>query len=114
MSLEHELKMTILDELKVDDVQPADLKDDDPLFGEGLGLDSLDAVELVLLLKKHYQIEIKDMEEAREPFASIAALANHIRAQRTALSPAEQSDATGGQPSNPSPGSASLQTDSLP
>ena len=84
LSLEHELKVTILNELKVDDIRPEDMKDDDPLFGEGLGLDSLDAVELVLLLKKHYQLEIKNMDEAREPFASIRALANHIRAQRTA------------------------------
>ncbi len=66
-----------------------DIGEDTPLYsleeGEAsLGLDSLDAVELVLLLKKHYQVEIKDMDEAREPFASIAALANHIRAQRTA------------------------------
>ena len=82
MSLEHELKTLIIDELKVEDVQPEDLKDDDPLFGEGLGLDSLDAVELVLLLKKRYQVEIEDMEAARRPFSSVAALAEHIRANR--------------------------------
>ncbi len=82
MSLEHELKTLIIEELKVEDVQPEGMKDDDPLFGEGLGLDSLDAVELVLLLKKHYKVEIKDMEEARQPFTSIATLADHIRAHR--------------------------------
>ena len=59
------------------------LRDDHPLFGEGLGLDSLDAVELVVLLKKHYQTEIKDMDEARKAFASITALAEYIRAHRT-------------------------------
>jgi acyl carrier protein len=77
--LEHELKVMIIEQLKVEDVQPEELKDDDPLFGEGLGLDSLDAVELVLLLKKHYHVEIKDMEEAREPFTSISSLAKHVR-----------------------------------
>ncbi len=82
MSLEDELKALIINELKVEDVTPEDLKDDDQLFGEGLGLDSLDAVELVLLLKKHYQVEIKDMDEARAPFTSTAALADYIRAKR--------------------------------
>ena len=82
MPLEDELKTLIIEKLKVEDVRPEDLGNDDPLFGEGLGLDSLDAVELVLLLNKHYQIEIKDMEEARQPFSSIAALAEHIRANR--------------------------------
>lgn len=82
MSLEDDLKIMIINELKVEDVQPEDLKDDDPLFGDGLGLDSLDAVELVLLLQKHYQVEIKDTKEAREPFQSIAALADFVRARR--------------------------------
>ena len=82
LSLEDDLKAMIINELKVEDVRPEDLKDDDPLFGDGLGLDSLDAVELVLLLQKHYQVEIKDTKEAREPFQSIAALANFVRAHR--------------------------------
>ena len=83
LSLEDELKALIIDELKVEDVRPEDLRDDDPLFGEGLGLDSLDAVELVVLLRKRYQTEIKDMDEARKAFASVAALAEYIRAHRT-------------------------------
>ena len=66
--------------LKLEDVDPSELKDDDPLFGEGLGLDSLDAVELVVLLQKIYQVEIKDMEQGREVFATIRTLADHIRA----------------------------------
>jgi len=80
--LEQELKTMIIADLKLEDVRPEEIQDGDPLFGEGLGLDSLDAVELVLLLQKHYQIEIKDMEEARQAFASIRALADYIRARR--------------------------------
>lgn len=82
MPLENELKSMIITELKIEDLAPDDVKDSDPLFGEGLGLDSLDAVELVLLLQKHYKIEIKDMEEARKAFASVAALADYIRARQ--------------------------------
>lgn len=83
MSLEQELKVAIIEELKLEDVRPEDLKDTDSLFGGGLGLDSLDAVELVVLLQTRYQVEIKDMDEARVPFASIAALADFIRARRS-------------------------------
>jgi len=70
-------------ELKLEDVDPAAINDEDPLFGEGLGLDSLDAVELVVLLQKHYQIEIKDMDEGRKAFASIKSLADFVRSHRS-------------------------------
>ncbi len=52
--------------------------DDTPLFGESLGLDSLDAVELVIVIKKHFGIEIADMEESKTAFSSINALAAYI------------------------------------
>jgi acyl carrier protein len=84
VELEQELKGLIITELKVADMTPEQVKDDDPLFGEGLGLDSLDAVELVLILQKHYQIDIRDMEEAKLAFASPRALADYIRAHRPA------------------------------
>jgi acyl carrier protein len=82
VDLKAELKEVIIRELKIEDVDPAQVTDDAPLFGEGLGLDSLDAVELVLILKKHYGIEIKDMTQAREAFASINALHDHILAHQ--------------------------------
>lgn len=81
MSLENELKELIIKDLKLIDVSPEDIKDDDQLFGEGLGLDSLDAVELVVLLQKHYKVETKDLEESREVFTSIKTLADYVRSK---------------------------------
>jgi len=83
LSLESELKVLLINELRIEDVRPEDLCDDAPLFGEGLELDSLDAVELIVLLKKHYQTEIKNLEEAQSAFGSIATLAEYIRTHRT-------------------------------
>lgn len=80
MRLEDELKQVIIDELKLEDVEVADIADEDMLFGEGLGLDSLDAVELVVVLKKKYQVDLEDMDKAREAFTSIKTLADYIRA----------------------------------
>lgn len=82
MTLEEQLKGLIIAELKIKDIEPADLTDDDPLFGGKLGLDSLDAVELVVVLKKHFGIDIKDRNEARVCFETIATMAAHIRARR--------------------------------
>lgn len=81
MSLENELKELIIKDLKLVDVTLEDINDDDQLFGDGLGLDSLDAVELVVLLQKHYKIETKDLEESREVFTSIRTLADYVRSK---------------------------------
>jgi acyl carrier protein len=82
-SLSDQLKTIIIEELNLEDIDPQDIGDDDPLFGEeGLGLDSLDAVELVVLVQKHFGVEIRDMDEGREALASIAALADFITTRK--------------------------------
>ncbi len=72
------LKEMLVSELSLEDVKPEEIKDDEILFGDGLGLDSLDAVEIVVLLKRNFAVEIKDMDEGRKIFYSIETLSNYI------------------------------------
>ncbi len=81
-NLKKDLKEMLVKDLKLQDINPEEIGDDDPLFEQGLGLDSLDAVELVVLINKHYDIQIQDMEEGKVAFASINALADYISKQR--------------------------------
>lgn len=78
----HELKTKIIGSLKLQDITPEQIEDDAPLFGTGLGLDSIDALELVVLLEKEYGIVIKDIEEGRPAFRSVKTLAEFIEAKR--------------------------------
>ncbi len=82
--LKKELKEMIVRDLKIQDVKPEDIADDAPLFEEGLGLDSLDAVEMVVLVQKYFGVQIEDMEEGKEAFVSINSLAKFIEARRDA------------------------------
>ncbi len=79
------LKEAMIIELRLEDVTLEDFEDDMPLFGEeGLALDSLDAVELVVLVEKHFGVAIADAEEAKTIFLSARALAKYIKEQRDA------------------------------
>ncbi len=84
MTTKDKLKDILIEELNLEDITAAEIGDDEPLFGEGLGLDSLDAVELVVLVQKHFGLEIKDMEEGRAALQSIATLAAYIDERPTA------------------------------
>lgn len=85
MDLKTELKHKLIDGLSLEDVSIEDIEDDEPLFGEGLGLDSLDAVEIVVIVQKNFGVEITDMEKGREAFASINALARFIEENKAWL-----------------------------
>ena len=82
-ALELELKRLIIDTLELEDITPADIDPNAPLFGEGLGLDSIDALELGLALQKQYGIKLdSETEETRRHFESLAALRALVEARR--------------------------------
>ena len=80
--IKKDLKEMLVRDLALEDVKPEDIKDDEPLFGEGLGLDSLDAVEIVVLLQRNFGLEVKNMEQGREIFRSINVLADFVAEHR--------------------------------
>ena len=78
VKLKQNLKEMLVRDLSLEDIKPEEIRDDAMLFGEGLGLDSLDAVEIVVLLQRNFGLEIKDMEKGREIFYSIDTLAKYV------------------------------------
>lgn len=77
-----ELKNRILEALKLEDMTPEDIDSDAPLFKDGLGLDSIDALELMLLLEKNYGIKLKSPAEGKEIFKSVSTMAEYVAANR--------------------------------
>jgi len=72
------LKKEVIEQLNLEDVTPDDINPDSPLFGEGLGLDSIDALELIVLLEKNYGIKIEDPKDGKKIFFSIRSMAEYI------------------------------------
>ena len=78
-----ELKNEIINVLNLEGVKPEDIATDDELFGGGLGLDSIDALELIVLLEKNYRIKLKDPAQGKEIFRSVRTMAEFVQANRT-------------------------------
>jgi acyl carrier protein len=78
-----QLKEQIIEVLNLEDVTPADIDNDAPLFGEGLGLDSIDALELIVMMEKEYGIKLKNPAEGKEIFKSINVMAQYVNEHRT-------------------------------
>lgn len=82
-ALKLELKEKIIKTLNLEDISVEDVNDNDPLFGDGLGLDSIDALELIVMLDKDYGIKLSDPKEGKVIFQSIETMAKYITEHRT-------------------------------
>ena len=82
-NLINDLKVKIIELLNLEDVSVEDINNDDPLFGDGLGLDSIDALELIVLLDKEYGIKITDPKEGKLIFQSVEVMADYIEKNKT-------------------------------
>ena len=80
--LRYELKKHIVQELNLEDIKPEDIQNDAPLFVEGLGLDSIDALELVVILEKFYGVKIPDEVVGRKALYSINTMVEYVREEQ--------------------------------
>ena len=78
-----QLKSQIIEALNFEDMTPADIDENAPLSGEGLGLDSIDALELIVLMEKNYGIKLANADEGKEIFKSVRVMAEYIKEHRT-------------------------------
>jgi len=76
------LKQEIIEVLNLEEITPDDIDNNAPLFGDGLGLDSIDALELIVLMEKNYGIKLADANQGREIFKSINTMAEYIQKNR--------------------------------
>jgi len=79
--LKRKLKELLIERLKFEDMTPEDIEDDAPLFAGGLGLDSIDALEIVVMLESEFGIKVKNESAARDYFVSISTLAAYVEAK---------------------------------
>jgi acyl carrier protein len=77
-----DLKKQIIAQLNLQDMKPEDIDDDQPLFVEGLGLDSIDALELIVLLQQEYKIKLSNADEGPKVFRSVRTMAEYITAHQ--------------------------------
>jgi acyl carrier protein len=82
-NLKRKLKEMLIERLKFEDMTPEDIDDDAPLFAGGLGLDSIDALEIVVMLESEFGIKVKNESAARDYFLSISTLAAYVDAKLT-------------------------------
>jgi len=84
-NLKEKLKVQVIDRLNLKDLKPSDIGDDQPLFVEGIGLDSIDALELIVLLQQEYNIKLSNADDGPRVFHSIRTMADYITANSGAV-----------------------------
>jgi len=77
-----ELKNLLVEQLSLEGVTPGQIQDDAPLFGDGLGLDSLDAVEIIVILQRNFKIDVKEVKRGDKLFGSVSLMAEYILENR--------------------------------
>ena len=84
MSLQEEIKKHLIEQLNLEDLTPQDIVDDQPLFGDsGIGLDSIDALEIIVMLDTNFGVVLDSPEKGREVFKSVNTLADYIEKSRS-------------------------------
>ena len=76
------LKIQLIEQLNLEDLEPSDFDSDEPLFGSKLGLDSIDALEIIVLLEREYGIKVLNQEDGKKIFKSLRSIAEHISAHK--------------------------------